>query len=302
VRSGRRPASQPVTETATWREVGDRVFVRRHRAFDLNIGLVQGHGGCLVVDTHGSAADGRELAEAVRRVTADPWLVVDTHAHFDHCFGNASFRPAEIWGHRRCAENMRVYGDVQRRLMAAAARRRDLPEVADRLETTRIDPPDQLVDAAATLAVGGRQVRLAHLGRGHTDNDLVVVVPDAAVLFAGDLVEQGAPPAFEDAFPLDWPGTLDAMLELVQAAVVPGHGAVVGREHVLAQRAEIARTADVARAGYAEGRPLDAVLADVPFPEAFARPAVERAYRQLRGDPPYDPPEELLNRPGPRPA
>jgi glyoxylase-like metal-dependent hydrolase (beta-lactamase superfamily II) len=283
--------------TDGWQEVGDRVFVRRHRAFDLNAGVVLGDGGCLVVDTHSSEADGHELADAVRQLTADPWLVVDTHAHFDHCFGNAAFRPARIWGHRRCVENLRVYGEVQRQLMILAAGRHDLPELAERLAATRIDPPDQVVDDLAALTVGCRRVRLAHLGRGHTDNDLVVVVPDAAAVFAGDLVEQGAPPAFEDAFPLDWPDTLDAMLDLVEpAAVVPGHGAVVDRGFVLTQRAEITRAAEVARAGYAERRPVEAVLAAVPFPPEVARVAVERAFRQLRGDPPYDPPEELLRR------
>jgi glyoxylase-like metal-dependent hydrolase (beta-lactamase superfamily II) len=285
---------RPVTTIATaqWREVGDRVLVRRHRAFDLNVGLVLGDRACLVVDTHCSEADGRELAEAVRRVTPDPWVVVDTHAHFDHCFGNAAFRPAHVWGHRRCAEVMRSHGEAQRRLMAAAHREHGRPDVADQLEATRIDPPDELVDDVASLTVGGRPVHLRHLGRGHTDNDLVLVVADAAVLFAGDLVEQGAPPSFEDAFPLDWPATLDALVQLVDGAVVPGHGDVVDRAHVLAQRAEIARAADLARAAYAGGRPVDAALAAMPFPPAVARTAAERAFRQLRGDPPYEAPEQ----------
>ena len=281
-----------------WREVGDRVFVRRHRAFDLNVGLVLGEGACLVVDTHASEAQGRELAEAVRTVTQDPWLVVDTHEHFDHCFGNAAFRPARIWGHRRCAENLRVYGQVQRKVTAAGYRRHGLPDQADLTEASRIDPPDELVDDGASLSVGGRTVLLRHLGRGHTDNDLVVAVPDTAVLFAGDLVEEGAPPAFDQSFPLDWPATLDAMLELVAGPVVPGHGAVVDRDYVQAQRADIARTADLARVAHAAGRQADAVLAQAPFPEAAARPALERAFRQLRGDPPQDPPEEILRRYG----
>jgi glyoxylase-like metal-dependent hydrolase (beta-lactamase superfamily II) len=285
-----------MTAAEQWREVGDRVLVRRHRAFDLNVGLVLGDGACLVVDTHGSTADGRELAEAVRLVTADPWVVVDTHAHFDHSFGNAAFRPAQIWGHRRCAENLRVYGEVQRQVIAAAARRAGQPETAERLEATEIDPPDELVDDVVSLTVGGRPVHLRHLGRGHTDNDVVAVVADAAVLFAGDLVEQGAPPAFDDGFPLEWPGTLDALLELVEGAVVPGHGDVVDRDFVVAQQAEIAAAAAAARAAYADGKPVEAALAGVPFPQPYARTAVERAFRQLRGDPAYDPPEEILRR------
>jgi glyoxylase-like metal-dependent hydrolase (beta-lactamase superfamily II) len=286
------------TATEPWREVGDRVFVRRHQALDLNVGLVLGDGACLVVDTHTSQARGRELAEAVRQVTADPWIVVDTHAHYDHCFGNAAFRPAPIWGHRRCAENLREYGAVQRTLVAAAYREHGLPEMADEIDASRIDPPEELVDGAATVTVGDRSLQLRHLGRAHTDNDLVVVVPDAAVIFAGDLIEEGAPPAFEDSFPLDWPATLDGLAALVEGPVVPGHGAVVDRDFLLAQRADIGRAAELARAVHAESRPADSVLDQMPFPEPYARLAMERAFRQLRGDAAYDPPEELLRRAG----
>jgi len=268
-----------VTATATeqWREVGDRVFVRRHRAFDLNVGLVLGQGACLVVDTHGSEAQGRELAAAVRRVTADPWVVVDTHAHFDHCFGNAVFRPAKVWGHRRCAENMRAYGEAQRRLMAAAYREHGRPAAADDLEATRIDPPEELVDDVVPLTVGGRPVQLRYLGRGHTDNDLVVLVPDAGVVFAGDLVEEGAPPSYGDAFPLEWPATVDRLLDLAPPTVVPGHGDVVGHDFVRRQRRELAAMADLCAMVATGELPAAEALRRAPFPEDHAREALERA-------------------------
>src|SRR5687767_10432371 len=81
---GKRPTyprayCRPVAET--WREVGDQVFVRRHASLDLNVGLVVGDGACLVVDTRCSTTEGRDLVDAVRRVTPAPWVVVNTHAH-----------------------------------------------------------------------------------------------------------------------------------------------------------------------------------------------------------------------------
>jgi glyoxylase-like metal-dependent hydrolase (beta-lactamase superfamily II) len=287
-----------MSDPERWREVGDRVFVRRHRSLDLNVGLVLGDGGCLVIDTRSSDVEGRELAAAVREVTAAPWLVVDTHAHYDHCFGNAAFRPARIWGHRRCAEVLAEYGTVARRLAAAAYREHGQPGFADEIAAARIDPPDQLLDIQADLDVGGRTVTLRYLGRGHTDSDLAVLVPDAGVLFAGDLVEEGAPPSFGDSFPLEWPSTAAALLALATGPVVPGHGAVVDAGYVRAQQADLARTAEVARAAYAAGRPVDAAVAEVPFPQRYAADALSRAYRQLRGDPAYDPPAELLRRAG----
>jgi len=222
--------------TAGWTEVGDRVLVRRHRELDLNCGLIVGDGACLVIDTRAHVGEGRALAEAVRAVTPDPWTVVNTHAHFDHCFGNAAFRPAAVWAHRTCAVDLADTGELQRATVVADMLQAGDP-AAELVATTPIDPPDHLVDEAVVLDVGGRAVTLRHLGRGHTDGDLVVAVAD--VLFAGDLVEEGAPPAMEDAFPLQWAGTVTALLGLARGPVVPGHGAVVDAAFVAAQRDEL---------------------------------------------------------------
>jgi glyoxylase-like metal-dependent hydrolase (beta-lactamase superfamily II) len=265
-----------------WTEVGAGVHVRRHASMDLNVGLVVGAGACLVVDTRESEARARDLVQAVRTVTPHPWVVVNTHHHFDHSFGNAALRPARIWGHRRCAEAMLERGEQTRRMVADRAREAGDEAAAAAYEQSRIDPPDELVDDVVTLTVGGRPVQLRHLGRGHTDNDLVVVVPDADLLLAGDLVEEGAPPQFSSAYPLDWPATLDALLELITGPVVPGHGAVVDRPYVEGQRDELARLADLARTGYAEGRPAADLARDLPYLGEFAEQAAERAYDQLR--------------------
>jgi glyoxylase-like metal-dependent hydrolase (beta-lactamase superfamily II) len=130
-----------------------------------------------------------------------------------------------------------------------------------------VDLPDRLVDDVAHLEVGGREVALRFLGRGHTDHDLVVDVDDGAVVFAGDLVEEGAPPAFEDAFPAEWPATLGRVHLLARGPVVPGHGAVVDAQFVAAQREELLAVVTALR----EGR-LDAG----PYDEATMRTAASR--------------------------
>jgi glyoxylase-like metal-dependent hydrolase (beta-lactamase superfamily II) len=273
--------------TDRWTEIADGVLVRRHESMDLNVVLVVGDGACLVVDTRANAAEGAELAAAVRAVTPHPWVVVNTHFHFDHAFGNAQFRdaqlrPATIWGHRRCAEVLAGPEGVEMRdRIARRYRRAGLEDEALAVEAVELVAPDAVFDDAAALDVGGRRVELRYLGRGHTDSDLVVRLPDAGLLLAGDLVEEGAPPQFGDGFPLDWPATMDALLELADGPVVPGHGAVVDREFVRGQRAELARLAEVARAGHAEGRPAADTARDLPYFGKFAVQAVERAYRQL---------------------
>ena len=186
--------------------------------------------------------------------------MVNTHAHYDHCFGNAAFRPAPVWGSRGCAADLAATGEQQRAaVVAGAARARADRRTADLVTAAPIDPPDHLVDDVAVLDVGGREVALRFLGRGHTDHDLVVEVEttgDDTVVFAGDLVEEGAPPAFEDAYPAEWPATLGRLHALARGPVVPGHGAVVDAAFVGAQREELLAVLTALRAGRLAGRPL----------------------------------------------
>jgi glyoxylase-like metal-dependent hydrolase (beta-lactamase superfamily II) len=257
-----------------WQEVGDRVFRFRYRSLDLNVGAVLGDDEVLVVDTRSWVAEATELLADLRALTRLPCRqVVNTHWHFDHCYGNATLRPAAIWGHERCVARLVGDGEARRRRLMA-----EHPEVAEALAEVVLDPPDRQVgDGGAELEVGGRRVELRFCGRGHTDNDLVVAVPDAGVVFAGDLVEEGAPPQFGDAFPLEWPATLDRLVALGPATVVPGHGDVVDPGFVRGQRAELAAMAALCRRVAAGELPAAEAVRRAPFPEAFARAALDRA-------------------------
>lgn len=256
-----------------WQEVGEGVYRRRYHSLDLNVGAVLGADQVLLVDTRSCQAQAAALRRDLRALTSLPCRqVVNTHAHFDHCFGNASFRPAAVWGHPRCAEELRNRGEQQR-----ASAMRALPEAAARLAAVEIVAPDRLVAERAAVDGGGRRVELIHLGRGHTDNDLVVLVPDAGVAFAGDLVEEGAPPAFGDAWPLEWPATLDRLLEGAPPVVVPGHGDVVDPAFVRGQRDEQRAMAELCRRVLERRLAVEEAVRLAPFPAATARMALERA-------------------------
>ncbi|HEX9342349.1 MAG TPA: MBL fold metallo-hydrolase [Actinomycetota bacterium] len=258
-----------------WQEGGERVYRCRYQSFDLNIGVVVGEGEVLVIDTRSWRAEGEQLREDLRRLTPLPCRqVVNTHMHFDHSFGNASFRGAAIWGHPRCAELLRTRGEEQRAQALAWA---DQDDAVAEIRATEIVPPDRLAAGETVLSVGGRAVELRHLGRGHTDNDLVVVVPDAGVLFAGDLVEEGAPPLFEDAFPLEWPGTVERLLAIAPPVIVPGHGDVVAPEFARRQRDELAEIASLCRQLLSGELSFDEALRRAPYPDAAARQALNRA-------------------------
>lgn len=262
-----------------WREIGDRVFSRRYRFYDQQIGVVLGDGEVLVVDSRLTGRQAREILDDLRDITADPvTIVVNTHWHHDHAFGNHTFRPATIWGHERCGPRLLEHGE---RVRAEAAA--ELPELAGDLAAVVLDPPDRTFAEAARVLVGGRQVWLRHLGRGHTDTDIVVEVPDAGVLFAGDLLESGATPSFGDGYPLDWPETVSRLLDLVRGPVVPGHGAVGDRAFVEDQLAAFLGIARLGREVRAGRMTFEAAMTASPFGEATSREPLERTLAQLHG-------------------
>lgn len=259
-----------------WIEVADGVLVRRYDELDLSVGLVVGGERCLVVDTGGDAGQGAGLAAAVREVTPLPWHVVLTHSHFDHSFGTEAFTPCEVWAHERCRADLVATGARQRDEWARHYRERGETEVADRIAAVRPVLPDRLVGDRAELDLGGRRVGLLHFGPAHSDHDLVVHVPDAGVVYAGDLVEQGAPPQFGDAYPQGWPAALDGVLSLDAPIVLPGHGDPVDRDFVRAQRAELARVAELCRAVAAGTLTAEQAVERSPYPEEFTRSALGR--------------------------
>ncbi|MCE3553433.1 MBL fold metallo-hydrolase [Pseudonocardia sp. RS11V-5] len=229
----------------TWIEVGDGVLARRHAELDLTTGLVLGAERALVIDTRGDREQGAELAAAVRAVTPLPVTVVLTHAHFDHCFGTAAFLPAPVLAHPACRAALERTGAVQRERWVAHYRSADARATAEALEATDPVPPDP---APATLDLGGREVVLVAPGPGHTDHDLAVRVPDADVLFAGDLLESGAPPDYEDAHPLSWADAVATLLALHADTYVPGHGDPMTPAQARAQHDELTTVAALARA------------------------------------------------------
>ncbi len=268
-----------------WREVGDRVFVRRYAFLDQNIGAILGDDGVLIVDTRASHRQADEIRRDLREITRLPVAqVVNTHMHWDHVFGNARLRPAPIWGHERCAAALRANGEAQRAALPGR-----YPELADEFREVEIVPPDRTFGERATVAWGERAVELRYLGRGHTDNDIVVVVPGPRpgtpeVVFAGDLLENGAPPWFGDGFPLDWPATAEALVALIGAVVVPGHGDDGDRRFAAGQVAELKVLADLAGRVGADELGLEDAVQRGPYPPLTMREALGRALAQARGE------------------
>jgi hypothetical protein len=150
-----------------------------------------------------------------------------------------------------------------------------LPDRVAEISEVAITPPTRVFEDTAQLELGGRTVAMSHHGLGHTDADIVITIHDVG--FLGDLVEEGAPPVFDDGYPLSWPATLRSALALGSTTIVPGHGDVLDRDGATTQLDEIEAVAATARRCLDEGLPIEEAVRLGPYPEDVMTSALNRA-------------------------
>lgn len=272
---------------SSWLEVGRGVFQRRYDPMDVSVIVVVGPAGLTVVDTRNNPAEADELIRDVAvRFELPIAAVVNTHAHYDHTFGNQSFAAlpsVPIYGHHLIPRHYAEYEGPRLAAQQADPSREPDKRWADVVLTA----PGELVAEPTAVAVGGRTIELIPLEPGHTDTDLAVLVPDCRVWLLGDIIEQSGPPMFgSGSYPLGWPVVLAGLLGAIRSddLIVPGHGAVVNRDFVVRQMAALKKVADTIRSSVSAGTSLD----DLPeghelfglwpksmLESAFARGAVQ---------------------------
>lgn len=270
----------------SWTEIAEGVFHRRYDPLDISICLVRGTDGLLLVDTRCNPTEAEEIAADAALVSDQPirW-VVNTHAHYDHTFGNQRFAVgAAIYGHHLIPAHFAAYESP--RLNAWAANPQAQPEHDWR--GVDLTPPTRLVSSPTTVDIGGREVRLLPLAPGHTDTDLVLHVPDADVWIVGDVIEESGPPMYgSGCFPFGWPGVLEGLAALIgeDAVVVPGHGRPVRRDFVRAQAGTLRIIANEITESFSRSEPMEFVAerlaASTPLPLHMAEAAVLRGYALL---------------------
>lgn len=210
-----------------------------NHGFSMNSGLIVGEERAVVIDTGSGPREAAGLYAAIRRITDLPLLVINTHAHGDHVFGNNYFAAhgvEDFHASAAAAEHLRGHGDEERQLVRFLE-----PEMALRQGPySNIVVPARIIgEAGATLDLGGTSLEVFGLGRGHTAGD--VLVRCGRILFTGDLVEEGGPPNFEDADPFLWAELLERLERECgpDTVIVPGHGNVVDVDFIGRQLREM---------------------------------------------------------------
>ncbi|WP_433246026.1 MBL fold metallo-hydrolase [Actinomadura nitritigenes] len=224
----------PIVDVAGALEVADDLVVIPNRGVELvpNVGVIGGAHSVLVVET----GMGPRNAEAVLRFAGEyakgrRLYLTTTHFHPEHAFGAQAFAgEATYLVNAAQAEDLAAKGDGYLHMFRGLG-----APVARQLEGVELRAPDTVYGEAHDLDLGGRVVRLRETGRAHSRGDQVVTVPDAGVMFTGDLAEAGQfaifpwfPPHDTDVSGTRWIAVMRRLAERAPRVVVPGHGDIGG--------------------------------------------------------------------------
>ncbi|TDW77800.1 MBL fold metallo-hydrolase [Kribbella pratensis] len=226
----------PAVRVADAQELAPDLLVIPNKQVDLvpNIGIIGGTDAVLVVDTGIGIANASEvLAFATEVARGRRLYLTTTHFHPEHAFGAQVFA-----GHATYLVNRAQADDLESKGAGYLEMFRGFGgSIAERLEDVEIPTPDEVYGDARDLDLGRRIVELRATGRGHTKGDQVIQVPDAGVLFTGDLAETGQfaifpwfPPYDVDVSGVGWLSVIDRLTTTAPKIVVPGHGELGGPE------------------------------------------------------------------------
>lgn len=258
------PSQPPQKPTFTVKELAKGVYAAISARAGGNSGFVIGNDSVLVIDTFISQAPAHDLLTEIRKLTNLPVkYVINTHYHLDHVAGNAIFTEtgATVIAHR----NER--GWVRSENLKFFQQNGATPTAEQRAQVASLVEPQITYDRLLEVDLGSRLVRVVYFP-GHTGGDSVVYIPDANILFTGDLGWNQRIPNLIDATTSAWIDTLDKIVARhANTTFVPGHGDLATaqdmksfRDYLATLRASIQKAQAAGQSGDAL---TQAVLADL---------------------------------------
>jgi cyclase len=250
----------------------------------VNAGLIHTPAGMILIDTTSSPAEVKALFTAVGANLEEVHMVINTHFHSDHTWGNQVFS-CPIWAHSLCLEHMKCGLKDEWSPETLQSYLSDLektdPIKADNFRKTfkdlQITLPNRVFEDRFEDELGGVTYEVIHLG-GHTPDLCVVWLPNRRVLFASDLIFEGRYPYVFDSDIPAWISRLGDLLEFEALAIVPGHGVMCGVAEISYLRDYLQKTWDLTQEHIRQGHDPDETAADPAYP-IFAEQKYERLHR-----------------------
>jgi len=259
-----------------------------------NVGLILTERGALLVDTPMLPTEARQWQWRLSQLyVKELYGLVNTDYHPEHVLGNGVFMPTRIFGHEFSTRPLARYKPTVLEQVSAAYRDKD-PQLAQEIMDLEIYGPELCVEDRLTLYLGERTIEILHLD-GHTAASLGVYLPHERVLFAGDNIVNNEHPVMVHANSQAWLDSLARMQEMDIDILVPGTGAVCGKEAIAPLQAYIRdmreRVTEQYQKGASRREAVDKVgmLDSFPVPESQAtrikrrrRESIERVYAEIR--------------------
>jgi glyoxylase-like metal-dependent hydrolase (beta-lactamase superfamily II) len=250
-------------KAVSFTEVGPGLYAYTAQG-DPNSGVIVGDDCCMIIDAQATPAMAQGVISRVREVTEKPIrYVVLSHYHAVRVLGASAYGAQGI-----------IASDATYRLILERGEEDKASEIGrfPRLFPGAESIPEGLTWPTLTFEndmsvfLGRREVKLMHLGAGHTAGDIVAWVPDAEVMFSGDLVEYHSACYCGDAHLRAWPLTLDVIRDFSPKALVPGRGDALRdpatvREAIAMTRDFVNTLYGVAELAVARGRSLSETFA-----------------------------------------
>ena len=246
----------------TFSEIGPDLYAFTAEG-DPNSAVIVGDDGCIVFDAQATPALANKVIERVRTVTDKPIkYVVLSHYHAVRVLGASAFHAEAV-----------VSSTETRRLVAERGQQDwdsefgRFPRLFQGSESIPgLTWPTLTFEGEMSLFLGKREIRLMQLGAGHTSGDIVAWVPDAEVMFSGDLIEYHSACYCGDAYLREWPATLNEILEFNPKAIAPGRGDALNgtgttREAIAMTRDFVSTLYGAAEISVAKGRSLTEPMA-----------------------------------------
>ena len=217
-------ANDTTEKKVSFDEIGSGLYAYTAEG-DPNSGIIVGDDAVMVIDAQATPVMADDVIDRVRAITDKPIkYVLLSHYHAVRVLGASAYLDAEILASETTRELIAERG--QQDMDSEIGR---FPRLFRAVESIPgLTWPTLTFPSEISVWLGKREVKIKHIGRGHTAGDVIAWVPDAGVVFSGDLVEYRSACYCGDAHFTDWPATLDRLADLKAKALVPGRGAALG--------------------------------------------------------------------------
>ncbi len=235
-------------KTVSFSAIGEGLYAYTAEG-DPNTGVIIGDDCCMVIDAQATPLMARDVIARIASVTDKPVkYVLLSHYHAVRVLGASAYGASDIVAHEATRQLITERGAED---MASEIGR--FPRLFRGKESIPgLTWPTLTFAGNLTLWLGRRRVEISHPGRGHTAGDTIAWVPDAGVMFSGDLVEYRSACYCGDAFLSEWPKTIRRLAAFAPEALMPGRGdALIGTDKV---SAAMAGTTDFIEALYGTAR------------------------------------------------